>query len=138
MIDDDPEELLGEIFQREFFASDPLGLSIPGTPETVRSFDHQTTRAYHERCFAPSNLVIAAAGNLEHAKLAGLVNSTFVETQRPLRTLQSARWAVNDRWEMKITGPNAFERSYTLEGTLGQHEPPVVAAIVSRMIPTKT
>jgi hypothetical protein len=44
----------------------------------------------------------------------------------------------NDRWEMKITGPNAFERSYTLEGELGQHAPPVVAAIVSRMIPSKT
>ena len=44
----------------------------------------------------------------------------------------------NDRWEMKITGPNAFERSYTLEGDLGQHEPPVVATIVSRMLPTKT
>lgn len=44
----------------------------------------------------------------------------------------------DDRWEMKITGPNAFERSYTLEGELGQHEPPVVASIVSRMLPTKT
>ena len=43
-----------------------------------------------------------------------------------------------DRWEMKITGPNGFERSYTLEGNLGQHEPNVVAAIVSRMLPTKT
>jgi hypothetical protein len=43
----------------------------------------------------------------------------------------------NDRWEMKITGPNAFERSYTLEGTLGQHEPTVVTAIISRMLPTK-
>jgi hypothetical protein len=44
----------------------------------------------------------------------------------------------NDRWELKITGPNAFERSYTLEGTLGQHEPNVVAAIISKMLPTKT
>jgi hypothetical protein len=43
----------------------------------------------------------------------------------------------NDRWEMKITGPNAFERSYTLEGELGQHEPQVVAAIVSKMLPAK-
>jgi hypothetical protein len=41
----------------------------------------------------------------------------------------------NDRWEMKITGPNAFERSYTLEGELGQHEPAAVAAIVSKMLP---
>jgi hypothetical protein len=43
----------------------------------------------------------------------------------------------NDRWEMKITGPNGFERSYTLEGTLGQHEPPTVVAIIARMLPTK-
>ena len=43
----------------------------------------------------------------------------------------------NDRWEMKITGPNAFERSYTLEGALGQHEPSTVAAIVTRMLPSR-
>ena len=43
-----------------------------------------------------------------------------------------------DRWEMKITGPNAFERSYTLEGALSQHEPPVVATIIARMLPNRT
>ena len=43
----------------------------------------------------------------------------------------------SDRWEMKITGPNAFERSYTLEGAMGQHEPTTVAAIISMMLPTK-
>ena len=43
-----------------------------------------------------------------------------------------------DRWEMRITGPNAFERSYTLEGASGQHEPNVVAAIISRMLPPKS
>ena len=42
-----------------------------------------------------------------------------------------------DRWEMKITGPNAFERSYTLEGDLGQHEPSTVSAIITRMLPAK-
>ena len=36
----------------------------------------------------------------------------------------------NDRWEMKITGPNAFERSYTLEGTAGEHEAAVIGHIV--------
>lgn len=42
-----------------------------------------------------------------------------------------------DRWEMRITGPNGFERSYTLEGSLGQHEPGVVAAIIGRMLPAR-
>jgi len=40
----------------------------------------------------------------------------------------------NDRWEMKITGPQAFERTYTLEE---QHEPSTVAAIVARMLPSR-
>ena len=40
----------------------------------------------------------------------------------------------NDRWELKITGPNAFERSYTLEGSAGQHEPQVIRGIVARMV----
>jgi hypothetical protein len=41
----------------------------------------------------------------------------------------------NDRWEMRITGPNAFERSYTLEGTAGEHEPNVIGKLVARMVP---
>jgi hypothetical protein len=44
----------------------------------------------------------------------------------------------SDRWEMKITGPNAFERSYTLEGELGQHEPATVVGIISRMLPSRS
>jgi hypothetical protein len=41
----------------------------------------------------------------------------------------------SDHWELKIFGPNAFERSYALEGIVGQHDPHVIAAIVSRMVP---
>jgi hypothetical protein len=41
----------------------------------------------------------------------------------------------NDRWEMKIAGPNAFERSYTLEGSAGQHRPEVIQVILSKMLP---
>jgi hypothetical protein len=41
----------------------------------------------------------------------------------------------NDRWEMKIGGPNGFERSYTLEGSSGEHRPEVIRAIVGKMVP---
>jgi hypothetical protein len=44
----------------------------------------------------------------------------------------------NDRWEMKIAGPNAFERSYTLEGTAGEHEPQVIGNLVARMVPERS
>jgi len=44
----------------------------------------------------------------------------------------------SDRWEMRITGPNAFERSYPLEGAFGQHEPQAVAGIVAKMVPSRS
>jgi len=41
----------------------------------------------------------------------------------------------SDQWEMKIFGPKAFERSYTLEGAAGEHEPHVIGKLAARMVP---
>jgi hypothetical protein len=43
----------------------------------------------------------------------------------------------NDRWEMKIVGPNAFERSYTLEGSADEHRPEAIRVILGKMLPGK-
>lgn len=69
MIDDSPEEYLGDIFHCAFFPDHPLGLSIAGTPETVKQFGSAMTSEYHRRSFCPSNLVITAAGNISHDRL---------------------------------------------------------------------
>jgi hypothetical protein len=41
----------------------------------------------------------------------------------------------NDRWEMKIAGPNGFERTYALEGAAGEHEPQAIGKLVLKMVP---
>jgi hypothetical protein len=41
----------------------------------------------------------------------------------------------NDRWELKIVGPNGFERSYTLEGSAGEHRPEMIQVILGKMLP---
>jgi predicted Zn-dependent peptidase len=76
MIEDSPEEYLGEIFSAAFFPGHPLGTNIAGTPKTVRSFDHATTRTFHTEHYTPQNLVIVAAGNVEHDDIVKLVLST--------------------------------------------------------------
>jgi hypothetical protein len=43
----------------------------------------------------------------------------------------------NDNWEMKVEGPNGFERSYTLVGGAGEHQPLVVANVLLRLLPAK-
>ena len=43
----------------------------------------------------------------------------------------------NDGWDMKILGPNGFERSYTLLGSAGEHQPWVVVNVLMRLLPAK-
>jgi hypothetical protein len=43
----------------------------------------------------------------------------------------------NDSWEMKVLGPNGFERSYTLAGSEGEHQALVIASVVLRLLPAK-
>jgi hypothetical protein len=43
----------------------------------------------------------------------------------------------SDGWDLKVEGPNGFERSYTLAGSAGEHEPMAIANVLSRLLPTK-
>jgi hypothetical protein len=43
----------------------------------------------------------------------------------------------NDNWEMKILGPNGFERSYTLVGSAGEYKPMVIGNVLLKLLPTK-
>ena len=77
MVEDTPDELLGELFNAAYFPNQPLGRPIEGTRETVPTFDHKTTVAFHAREFSYSNLVVAAAGNVHHDRLVELVGRSF-------------------------------------------------------------
>lgn len=77
MVEDSPEELLGELFQAKYFPNHALGLSIAGTPKTVKTFNHEVTRKYHQEVFTPQNLVIAVAGNIEHKQVIELSEKFF-------------------------------------------------------------
>ena len=77
MVEDSPEEYLGELFNQAFFPQHPLGLPIEGTRKTVKTFDHETVAAFHRETFTPSNLIVAAAGNVEHAQIVELASKFF-------------------------------------------------------------
>jgi predicted Zn-dependent peptidase len=81
MVEDTPDELLGELFNAAYFPGHPLGRPIEGTEETISSFDHNTISTFHAREFSPSNLVVAAAGNVDHERLVDLVQSSFANSQ---------------------------------------------------------
>jgi predicted Zn-dependent peptidase len=78
MTEDSPEDILGEIFNEKLFPNHPLGLSIAGTPKTVRTFNREITQKYHSETFNAENLIITAAGNVEHTQIVELAEKFFV------------------------------------------------------------
>src|SRR5258705_8320549 len=44
----------------------------------------------------------------------------------------------NDSWEMKVEGPRGYERSYTLTGSAGEHQPHVVGNVLAKLVPART
>jgi predicted Zn-dependent peptidase len=77
MVEDAPDDLVHEMFSQRFWAKHPLGRPILGTPDTVASFSADDLRDYFVRTYVAPNLIIAAAGHLEHAALRQLVEGAF-------------------------------------------------------------
>ncbi len=69
MVEDTPDDLVHEVFTQQFWDGHPLGRPILGTPETVESFTPAGLREYFRGTYVAPNLIIAAAGNLDHAQL---------------------------------------------------------------------
>jgi len=40
-----------------------------------------------------------------------------------------------ETWELRIEGPNGFERSYSLASSSGEHEPEVIGKLILRLLP---
>jgi predicted Zn-dependent peptidase len=77
MDEDNPESVIHELFTANFWRGHSLGLPILGTPETVPQFSRETLFDRFRSWYAPNNIVITAAGNLEHGRLVDLVSGEF-------------------------------------------------------------
>jgi predicted Zn-dependent peptidase len=74
---DSPDYLVHEIFSSNFWKDHPLGKPILGTRETVKRFDREMVHAYYSSMYAPSSMVVTAAGNLQHERMVSLVAQHF-------------------------------------------------------------
>lgn len=76
-VEDAPDDLVFDRLQSIAFPDQPVGRSILGTPDTVRSFDPGKLRAYLGRNYRAPDMIVAAAGAVEHAAVVDLVAKHF-------------------------------------------------------------
>jgi predicted Zn-dependent peptidase len=77
MVEDMPDDLVHELFLQRFWAGHPLGRAILGTPESVDALTQQVLRDYFSRVYRAGNLIVAAAGHIEHGRVRELVEKSF-------------------------------------------------------------
>ena len=76
MVDDTPDDLVFELHNEALWGAHPYGYSILGTRDTVSSLRTADLRALHERAYHPSQLIVAASGNVQHDDLLEVLHRT--------------------------------------------------------------
>jgi predicted Zn-dependent peptidase len=76
-VEDTPDDLIYDAFMETAFAGQAVGRPILGTPDTIKSFDEATIRAFLAREYTPGKMVLAAAGDVEHARIVDMAERLF-------------------------------------------------------------
>ena len=82
MDEDNPDYLVHEIFTQNFWKDHPLGRPILGTRDTVKRFERTPICDFYSQRFSPGNMIITAAGHLNHDNFVDLVAKHF-ENMKP-------------------------------------------------------
>ncbi|MFF7638497.1 M16 family metallopeptidase [Kitasatospora sp. NPDC008050] len=101
MAEDDPGDVVHDLFAKVIYGDAPLGRPILGTQETVRALTREQIAGFFKRRYKPEHLVVAAAGNLDHRAVVKQVEQAFAgllaksdaapaEARRGLRATRTA------------------------------------------------
>ena len=89
MVEDTPHDLVHDIVAEAVFGGHPLGRPVIGRAEVISSVSRRALSAYHRRAYAGERVVLAAAGNVRHERLAGLLeerrNGAVTGVRPPVR-----------------------------------------------------
>ncbi|MGE5292907.1 MAG: M16 family metallopeptidase [Micromonosporaceae bacterium] len=77
MNDDDPSDVVHEAFAAQLFGDTPLGRPILGTVESINRITRDQIAEHYAARYRPENLVVAAAGNVDHDDVMALVHQAF-------------------------------------------------------------
>src|SRR5688500_4980649 len=114
MVEDTPDDLVHEVFTQYFWEGHPLGRPILGSNETVQALTQDALREYFSGAYVGSNIIVSAAGNIEHAKVRDLIQQAFGAVKREGEPLNGTPPRVIPQ---VITRTKEIEQSHVCLGT---------------------
>jgi predicted Zn-dependent peptidase len=98
MYEDEPSEKVHDVLSDAVFGDHPLGRPIIGTAEVIANVPVPDIASYHDGRYVGSNLVVTAAGNLEHDRLVELVSKLAPATPGSAPKFDPAPALIAPRW----------------------------------------
>ena len=83
MHDDDPSDIVHDEFAAALLGDTPLGRPILGTVETIEAIPRAAINRFYRSRYRPESMVVAAAGNLDHATVVAQVREAFAHVLDP-------------------------------------------------------
>ncbi|MBU8859489.1 insulinase family protein [Micromonospora sp. WMMB482] len=124
MHDDEPGDEVHDLFARAVYGDHPLGRLISGTEETVTPMTRRQIQGFYRRRYTAPQIVIAAAGNLDHTAVVKLVRQAVRGT--PLDTdpaspapQRLATPAVRTKPATTLVEPKESEQAHVILGCPG-------------------
>ncbi len=77
MRDDDPSDLVHDLFSDTYYGDTQIGRPILGTIESIKGMSRNTVFNYYKKKYKPSDLVVAVAGNIKHKRVVAMVEEAL-------------------------------------------------------------
>jgi predicted Zn-dependent peptidase len=77
MRDDDPSDLIHDLFSETFYGDNQLGRPILGTVKSINEMSRNSVYDYYKKKYLPQDLVVAVAGNIKHKKVVAMVEKAL-------------------------------------------------------------
>ena len=73
MYEDTPQDLVHDLASQAVFGAHPLGRPVLGTADVISSVTRRSLSSFHRAMYIPGNVVVAAAGRVDHDRLLRLI-----------------------------------------------------------------
>ena len=77
MRDDDPSDLVHDLFSDTYYGDTQIGRPILGTIDSINKMSRNTVFNYYKKKYLPSDLVVAVAGNIKHKRVVAMVEEAL-------------------------------------------------------------
>jgi predicted Zn-dependent peptidase len=77
MRDDDPSDLVHDLYAETYYGDTQLGRPILGTIKSISDMTRSSVFNYYKKKYLPQDLVVAVAGNIKHKRVVAMVEEAL-------------------------------------------------------------